>query len=111
MHTNLGSLDAPGGFTKETIDGLFGFSSGLGLDYSGEWDECLDTPGPRTDRMMARIGGGNRVNVQNCKVFIITIVDPQPDAPPPVPDDVIDAGCGDAIVARGRSVSGGRGPS
>ena len=76
MHTNLGSLDAPGGFTKETIDGLFGFSSGLGLDYSGEWDECLDTPGPRTDRMMARIGGGNRVNVQNCRVFIITIVDP-----------------------------------
>ena len=76
MHTNLGSLDAPGGYTKETIDGLFGFSSGLGLDYSGEWDECLDTPGPRTDRMMARIGGGNRVNVQNCRVFIITIVDP-----------------------------------
>ena len=26
--------------------------------------------------MMARIGGGNRVNVQNCRVFIITIVDP-----------------------------------
>ena len=43
---------------KLSVDSIFGFSSSLGTDYTGEWSECYD-----------------EVNIRECKTFTITIVD------------------------------------
>ena len=60
---------------KKAVDAVFGFSSPLGTDYSGEWTDCLFPDAPTTDTMY-------------CQAVMVTIVDAEL---PPEQEDVTTA--------------------